>query len=381
MEPINWHYPRVALATAYLAQFEQGLSHSITLFAPRRKGKTEFLLKDLAPAAEARGYKVCYVSMWTLKTNPAAALLAGLAEANRDDGLFGRIGRALTSPLNTVEAEAAFAGFGLKLGADLNPGGEPAGDALLQIPALLDTLAARARNHTLLLLLDEVQFLAKPAHETLVAALRTALDVRKDTVHTVFTGSSRVRLQQMFDTLKAPLFQFSQRTHFPDLGEDFTRFMAHNFRLATQRELDPAHAWRGFETLGFSPGLYREAINLLALEGGLDFLGLCARVREEAESRAGMHSVWQDLKPFEQLVVKSVLRGESLYADETRQRYAQALGVDAVSPSQVQAALTRLVNEQILFGKARGEYEIEDTGFQAWLARHLQEQPLLDPPG
>ena len=71
-------------------------------------------------------------------------------------------------------------------------------------------------------MLDEVQFVARPAHEDLIAALRTALDTRKRTAHVVFTGSSRVRLQDMFDSIQAPLFQFSQTTTFPDLGEGFT---------------------------------------------------------------------------------------------------------------------------------------------------------------
>lgn len=381
MAEINWHFPRADLARAYLAQFNTGLTHSLTLFAPRRKGKTEFLIGDLAPAAEEEGYKVCYVSLWALKSDPAAALLTGLVEAGKKESLWQRTKRLLSTPLQSVDAEASIGGASMRIGAAFDEGQTATKEDLIEIPRALDQLVRQSGNGKALLLLDEVQFLAKPAHETLVAALRTALDTRKDTVRTVFTGSSRVRLQEMFDTIKAPLFQFSQRTHFPDLDEGFTRFMAANFRKVTQRELSYDEAWAGFEALGRSPGLFRDAINELAMRGGTDFMAVCHEIREGAENRADLLGAWSKLKPLDQLVVQGVLQGEGLYAEGTRLKLAQALGVDEVSTSQVQSVVNRLVGEQILFAKGRGEYEIEDAGFRDWLIRHLAELPMGDPGG
>lgn len=57
-----WHYPRTALAEQVMSLFNSGLSHALTFFAPRRKGKTEFLLKDIAPLAKEQGYQVFYFS-------------------------------------------------------------------------------------------------------------------------------------------------------------------------------------------------------------------------------------------------------------------------------------------------------------------------------
>jgi len=379
MPEIDWHFPRTDLARAYLAQFNTGLSHSLTLFAPRRKGKTEFLISDLAPAADEAGYKVCYVSLWALKSDPAGALLNGLIDAARTPSIWQRAKRFFSTPLQSLDAEASVAGATLRVGAEFENGQAASKDDLIEIPRALDQLARQAANGKAFLMLDEVQFLAKPVHETLVAALRTALDTRKGNVHTVFTGSSRVRLQEMFDTIKAPLFQFSQRTHFPDLDEAFTRFMSTNFHRATQRELDAGQAWAGFESLGRSPGLFRDAINELVMRGGTDFMAVCHQIREAAENRADMLGAWSRLKPLEQLVVQSVLRGEGLYAEDTRQRLALALGVDEMSASQVQSVVNRLVGEQILFARGRGEYEIEDAGFRDWLVRHLAELPMGDP--
>ncbi len=87
--PIAWHYPRTSLAQTYLKTLDAGLISSLVLFAPRRKGKTEFLLEDLLPAAESSGYRTVYCSMWQNRTDPLAALLASLSQASKpraDDG-------------------------------------------------------------------------------------------------------------------------------------------------------------------------------------------------------------------------------------------------------------------------------------------------------
>ena len=46
-----WHFPRTELAKQILGMFETGLASSLTFFAPRRMGKTEFLRNE--------PYRVC----------------------------------------------------------------------------------------------------------------------------------------------------------------------------------------------------------------------------------------------------------------------------------------------------------------------------------
>jgi hypothetical protein len=50
-----WHYPRPKLAEKYLKVFDIGLIAAQGLFAKRRMGKSEFLEKDLLPAARGHG--------------------------------------------------------------------------------------------------------------------------------------------------------------------------------------------------------------------------------------------------------------------------------------------------------------------------------------
>ena len=58
-----WHFGRDELATQTLSLLSSGPAQALTLFAPRRTGKTEFLLKDLAPHAESEGHRVIYGSI------------------------------------------------------------------------------------------------------------------------------------------------------------------------------------------------------------------------------------------------------------------------------------------------------------------------------
>lgn len=51
----QWHFSRQELASQTLPVLSSGPAQALTLFAPRRTGKTEFLLKDLAPLAEESG--------------------------------------------------------------------------------------------------------------------------------------------------------------------------------------------------------------------------------------------------------------------------------------------------------------------------------------
>lgn len=64
LQPDPWHFARPELADSYLEAFDLKLSSARGLFARRRMGKTEFLRRDLLPAAQQRGYLVAYTNLW-----------------------------------------------------------------------------------------------------------------------------------------------------------------------------------------------------------------------------------------------------------------------------------------------------------------------------
>jgi hypothetical protein len=60
----SWHFARPTLAGKYIATFEVGLISAQALFAPWRMGKSEFLEKDLIPAARSAEYLCAYLNLW-----------------------------------------------------------------------------------------------------------------------------------------------------------------------------------------------------------------------------------------------------------------------------------------------------------------------------
>ncbi len=81
-----WHYPRPKLAKKYLKVFDIGLIAAHRLFAKRRMGKSEFLEKDLLPAARKHGYFTAYLNLWDARKHPAHSLIGALALAVEPKG-------------------------------------------------------------------------------------------------------------------------------------------------------------------------------------------------------------------------------------------------------------------------------------------------------
>jgi len=75
----SWHFARPALAEHHLQAFHLGLISATALHARRRMGKTEFLTKDLTPAAEKKGYTVGYCNLWQEDQDPTAAIAEAIA--------------------------------------------------------------------------------------------------------------------------------------------------------------------------------------------------------------------------------------------------------------------------------------------------------------
>ncbi|TDR81363.1 hypothetical protein [Paludibacterium purpuratum] len=89
MAPDTLLHPREQLAQSVLRMLTAGLSSALTLFAPRRMGKTEFLVKDLMPLAENNGWRVFYYSFMgddageIAKAFPIALQCQPMAQQNR----------------------------------------------------------------------------------------------------------------------------------------------------------------------------------------------------------------------------------------------------------------------------------------------------------
>jgi len=277
-----WHYPRTALADQYLKTLGIGLSKSLVLFAHRRMGKTEFLRKDLLPAAEKAGYITIYVSLWESREDPQSVLLDAIRKAAEGEGIIPGILRRLGRPGSKgVGANAGTVGAQ----ASRERGTAEASERMLDLRQWMNTLAEKKKPT--LLLVDEIQTLAdEKRYGALVAALRSGLDKHGDQIKAIFTGSSSEGLRQMFQKEKAPFFQFSHQIPFPQLGPEFVQHMLRAFANTTRRQLNEEEAWQAFTDLALVPEHFRLMMANMVQLGSTDIAAALEEVKTAIQESA-----------------------------------------------------------------------------------------------
>jgi hypothetical protein len=97
-----------AIAAENLGQFHAAalLGYVLSLDARRRMGKTEFLTKDLSPAARDQGYVVGYCNLWQEGQNPADAIAEAIHAAAQPRRLLGKVRAWRKIPVSTVKISA-----------------------------------------------------------------------------------------------------------------------------------------------------------------------------------------------------------------------------------------------------------------------------------
>lgn len=358
-----WHYSRKPLAEQVLGMFDSGLSSALTFFAPRRMGKTEFLRKDIAPLAESKGWRVLYFSFLDADETGSAEFVSSLIGFMDGKGVVAKA-KGMFRAIGKVSGEAG----GFKAGVELN-------DKALQDGGVKDVIDRLAKKHKrVLLLLDEVQALAQGMHNvTFVAALRTALDMHKDQVKVIFTGSSREGLRRMFSEAKAPFFHFGQNLPFPEFDSGFTDHLAEVFQATTKRRLDRRELWLAFKEMQRVPQLVRSLVERMALNPGLSLEEAKHQLVTEVTDARLYADAWNACTALEQLLlIEIAAHATQMYGNETRTRLAASLGVSELPVSAVQSAL-RTLQKKELVGRHpdRGGYFLDDPNFKAWM---LQEK-------
>lgn len=374
MTPDPWHFPRREFTSKILNLITDGPARALTLFAPRRTGKTELLLKDLGPLAEAEGHRVVYASFWQEPLSPLATLLHALDRSLRS-GSFGDRVRSMANTLTPrIRLSASVPGTGLEAGVETDlsvPPQELPPGLLLYLDDLVDRVS-RGRKVTLLML-DEVQELARHKDDTpLVAALRTSLDKRSDRLRAVFTGSSRNGLAAMFSAREAPFFHFTTPVDLPALGEPFVEYLLDNSRRRAQRTLDRSAMLKAFDTLHMNPHSFRLLIEQMIMDPSLTVESALEQVRFRIADELGYRKTWLKLRPIQRATASALAQGvDKPFSEPGRDTIGAWLGGKdrTPSPSQVQTALRRLQRLD-LADPDNGGWRLDDPEFAAWLREH-----------
>lgn len=380
--PAFWHFARPALARSYLEQAEAGIQ-TLTLFAARGAGKTEFVKRDLIPAAQAAGYRAIYCDLWSQPSNPVAALIAELKAAldgqpthARVPTLFERARRLGNRKVKRIEGGAEVAGAKINAGLELHAPPPVADDEIAALNELFTQLMLKSRK-PVYLVLDEVQSLADAKYEGVVKALRATFQRYDDRIVRVFTGSSRAGLDRLFHRAKAALFQQGgSRTPFPMLGKNFVVHMAERYReLTGAMDFDVEAAWEGFKRMRYSARLFREALNRLLTGDSPDIAHACAAVRASPSTDQAQLARWDALTPLDQAVLLFLLEsGEKPFSAGSRARISEISGAPiTIETWEVQSALERLETQSLVYRGEWGVYAIEDEEFRVWMEHRLEE--------
>lgn len=359
-----WHYPRPRLAAHYLDALDLGLQSARGLFAKRRMGKTEFLTKDLLPAAKDRGYLTAYANLWDDRSAPTRVLVAALTSAAKPRGMLARVAKTLKSPIKKVRAGGKIPGLAEgHLEADLF-------DEADLDRGLRGALAERDKTKKkFLLVVDEAQVLSGVSHGTIAHTLRAALDVRKETVKVIFAGSSESTLRRMFGRTSEPFYNWAPLEPFELLGRDFVQSMVGKANALTKHPIKLPAALAAFAALDNTPDYFRTFLDryLTHALDGVD--AALEHTRSVVYTNREFQEQWHSLLAADQQLLRMLANGATdLHGKAARTKLGDILGVDTpVKPSTVQNALVRLQANTILTKMDHGEYEFEDDAFAHWI--------------
>jgi hypothetical protein len=361
-----WHFPRPDLADAYLSAFDLKLSSARGVFARRRMGKTEFLQRDLLPAARQRGYLTAYTNFWDIRSAPDAALVFALSEALEPQGVNAVLAK-LGKPVKKVKATAKIPGGAEgSLEADF---AQPKTDNATVLREILKRLDRQKKP--LLLVIDEAQVLARADHSDFAHALRAALDIRKDRIKVIFAGSSETTLRAMFARASEPFYNWAPLEPFPLLGDEFVKFTVDIMNSMAKHMLTLRQALHVFDELHRTPEFFKRFIERYMLYQTQGAEAALAHTKATVFSDEHFLKQWSDMNPADRAVLILLASGEAEIYGTTGIEKLSAMLEKAATKNTAAHALRRLQAENTVTRLAFGEYRIEDEAFADWIRRRL----------
>lgn len=363
MAKSEWHFPRRAFAEQVFDILIDSPASAISLFGPRRTGKTEFLREDLAPLAEGRRHRVVYVSLWQTVEAPIASLLYAFDAALRGGRLTDRLGTAARDLSPKLKLSAPGGEVEIDIGSLR---GKPQDNHLLLLDQYCERLADD--KHPTLLLFDEFQEVARSEHTApIVAALRTSLDRRRKGLVSVFTGSSQDGLRKVFNAREAPFYRFATQMTLPALDEGFVDHQLAVFRAKARRKVDRGDALSVFERIERNPLFFQQWLIALMAHDGLTPDTAIAYVLDELGAQFGFDRIWAGLTPLQRAALRLLAdRVEQLYAEASTERMARLTGEAAPANDKVQTALRRLSRLGVA-EKSDKAWRLSDPLLEVWV--------------
>lgn len=364
----QWHFNRAALADQYLGLLALGITSNLAIIAPRRKGKTLFMLNDLAPLAAQRGYLPVYASLWQNINAPHEGIYKALSDAVAELDKQTPISRLLKTKIKKTTVTNELLGK-MELEFADRPA-VPSSSELNQLDELLSTLEAKAGKKTVLLLIDEVQHLStSEMFNPLAHALRTMLDKRQGRVKSVFTGSSRHYLDLLLNESNSPFYHFVEQHDFPDLDDGFIEFLRQrlNNHYGITVALPPLK--NAFQSLDYSPYWMMKLISqMVAFKASVaEALEFVQQLIAATEDYAG---IVQKMKPIDSIIFLAICDNQNIYSKDMLARVEHEAGLKGV-PANVQRCVKRLMNQGLVSQRKGSGFYVEKPGLQVYIQQGL----------
>lgn len=372
---MDYHYPRAAYADEIAGiAMGAGIRSRPTIFlaAPRRTGKSTFLMEELTPALERKGATVLYVDLWKSRSQDPAELIA-YTVANALAASQGFIARAAQaaglSKVSIHGVEFSLDDVGKQAGASIS-------DALSELHLKV--------GRPIVFIIDEAQHaIQSTAGMDAMFALKSARDVLnrpgKVNLALVMSGSDRDKLLRLVHGNGTP-FTGSGITEFKSLDRGFTAFLS-GLLVAELPKLiiDNERLFQAFERFGHKPeeilrGIGAAVEQLKEVPANLfnDLLDEEAD-RYEAEQYATFQTAYEGLTKLQRAVLTRILahgRSGKLFDADALDVYTKAHGRKVLAGS-ARTAVEKLreMDPPLIWKSARGDYAPEDGAMRTWYER------------
>lgn len=361
----HWHYPRTDFANLIIDGMQQDLLDRVSIFAPRKRGKTQFIQNDIMPLCRERGILPIYVDFWMNKNDPQSVFIKSVMSAcEQEKSLLQRLIKRYTPSKFSFDAKS----HKVELGFDRKE--------QTQQPDLFDVFSELNKmGIPILLLLDEIQHLAtRPEFEDFTAALRSfTVNRQNNNVKCIFTGSSREGLNQLFRNSQAPFYNSSETLNFKELDEDFVRHELEAFALTTGGiQLDKNQALEVLISQNRSPGRFVGVLQKMAIYRVYDLLeGVNLYDEQELDSKSSFQAICSELKPLDLTLLRliAINQATGIYTDKGIQKIVVFSDLDEaeVNKGSIRNAINRLRDKNLIYSPSRGKWIIENPEFKDFL--------------
>ena len=368
----RWHFPRSEFAGRVYSQLADGPIQGLSLFGPRRTGKTQFLTHDLAPLAESKNHRVVYASLWQTLDTPLGILLYEFDTALRAGPLLDRVKTVAREVAPKFKLKTPDGSGEMEIDLSKLKGKTPESHLLL-----LDQYCERlaSDDKPAFLLFDEFQEIARSKTAApLVAALRTSLDKRKNGLVAVFTGSSQAGLRAMFSAKDAPFFRFAAPISLPPMDDAFVDHQLAAFKTTSKAEVKRDVALTIFQRFDRNPLFFQSWLTKIALNPDMSGEDAIAEVQNDIAEEFGFWKQWLDLNDVQRATARLLAEHvDQIYGQQGAGRIRELTGHPAPGSSSIQSAIARLSRLGIA-DKWDDVWRLNDPLFEAW----VKDRPETD---